>query len=141
MIAWAEAVIGCQFRPDARAIGLTRSGALIAVVVFDTFGPMECMVSVAAEQGRAWLNRAFIAAVASYVFLQCAFPRITCTISDNNAASKRFCEHFGCSLEGRKRGAGPNGEDMLIYGLLRRECAWIPKTLMVPSRQLGQGTV
>ena len=142
MIAWARArmPLGGAFRSDARAIGLARDGDLIAVAVFDTFGPRDCVFSVAAEPGRRWLTREFCRHVAAFPFITAGLARLTCLISVDNPASIRFAEHMGLTLEGRLREAGHHGEDWLVYGLLRRECRWLPKSL-APPRQTARGAL
>lgn len=129
MIAWAEVRLACTFRADARAIGLASASGLVAVTVFDTFGPADCHMSVAAEFRRPWLTREYIRHVVAFPFITCLLPRITCMVSEYNQRSIRFTEHMGLTLEGRKRRAGPHGEDWLMYGLLREECRWLPKSL------------
>ena len=134
MIAWAqERTPGGTFRDDARAIGSERDGELEAVVVFDTFGPRDCHMSVAADYSRPWLTREFMRHVAAFPFITCGFPRISTIVSERNERAIRFNEHMGLKLEGRKRKAGVDGEDWLLYGLLREECRWLPKTLFMPA--------
>lgn len=136
MIAWAqERTPGGGFRDDARAIGLESGGVFIAVTVFDTFAPRDCVMSVAADTERAWLNQEYMRHVAAFPFIRCGFPRISTIVSELNTKAIRFNEHMGLKLEGRKRKAGLDGEDWLLYGLLREECRWLPKTLQMPQKK------
>ncbi|MDQ0135677.1 RimJ/RimL family protein N-acetyltransferase [Neorhizobium galegae] len=128
MIAWAEARIeGCKFRDDAKAIGIRSDGEFIGVVVFDNFSPNGCWISVASDGSRRWLTREFILRVFAYPFIQCGYHRVGAFVSVNNAASLAFCEGFGWNREGVLREAGHAGEDLVIYGMLRRECRWLPE--------------
>lgn len=129
LIQWAEKVIGIVFRDDAAAIGLERDGEICAVVVYDTFTTTGVNVHLAAEPGRRWMTRDFIRHAVAFPFLSCRFRRISCIIAQGNADSIRLAEHFGLRLEGRLREAGDDGGDELIYGLLYRECRWLPKTI------------
>jgi len=129
MVAWAEDRIGFAFHDEARAIGLEQDGALVAVTLFDRFSSSGCNMHVVALPDRPWLTRGYARHVAAYPFIQCGFRRVTLLIAADNARAIRFAEHFGCTLEGRLREAAHNGRDELVYGLLRRECRWLPKTI------------
>lgn len=126
MVAWAEARIpNCRFRSDAVAIGHERDGELVAVVVYDTFTAKSCFVHVASS-GRKWNTRDFSIVSMAYPFNQCGFSRINCIISATNRLSLLFTRHFGWKEEGRLREAGAEGEDIIFFGMLRRECRWLP---------------
>lgn len=131
LVEWAEERIpGCKFRDDAQTIGLAApDGAIIAATVFDTFSTSSCFVSVAADTSRNWLTRAYLYHCFAYPFIQCDFRRITCVISEHNAASLKFTRACGWVEEGVNREGGPEGEDLIIFGMLRRECRWLPLTL------------
>ena len=127
MIAWAESKIAdCKFRDDAKAIGLCSESGYLAVVVFDAFTTTGCWVSVAAE-GARWMTREYILHVFAYPFIQLLYPRLNSFVSVNNEAAIRFNEHFGFKREGLMREAGADGEDLIVYGMLRRECRWLPE--------------
>jgi hypothetical protein len=80
--------------------------------------------------------------VMSYAFAQCGYHRLTCTVSEHNAASLAFTRRFGWTEEGRLREQGLDGEDYILFGLLARECSWQfgygnlkPKALSIPHPQ------
>ncbi|MFC3074920.1 GNAT family N-acetyltransferase [Shinella pollutisoli] len=130
MIAWArERIDGAGFRDDARAIGLREDGAWRGVVVYDNFTTTGCWISVASDASRRWLTREFIVRSMIYPFVQLGYPRINACVSCKNAASLAFCDGFGWTQEGVMREAGSEGEDLIIFGLLRRECRWLPGRL------------
>lgn len=143
MIAWAlERIAGVHaFRSDAVAIGLERDGALCAVTVYDAFSPTNCFISIASDQSPAWMTREYIRHVFAYPFIQCGFPRVSCAISEHNAASLRFTNHFGWKCEGVMRCGGSEGEDIMLFGMLRHECRWIPKTLFPVTSQPARSAV
>lgn len=129
LVAWAaERIPGNRFRDDAKAIGSEIAGELVAVAVFDTFSTSSCFVSLASE-GRRWLTKEFSTVCMAYPFIQLGFARINCLISEHNRLSLRFTRHFGWTLEGRVREAGADGEDLLLFGMLRRECRYLPPAL------------
>lgn len=131
LVAWAEERIpGCKFRDDAQTIGLAApDGSIIASTVFDTFSTSSCFISVAADTSRNWLTRAYLYHCFAYPFIQCDFRRVTCVVSERNHASLRFTRACGWTQEGIIRAGGTDGEDVIIFGMLRRECRWLPATL------------
>ena len=56
-----------------------------------------------------------------YVFSQLQCARISATIEADNTPSRRICERLGFVQEGIKRQAGRQGQDCLIYGILKHE--------------------
>ncbi|PZU85222.1 MAG: hypothetical protein DI528_12870 [Shinella sp.] len=128
LIAWAvERIGGYEFRPDAKAIGVQSDEHLVGVVVFDNHSPGSCCISVASDGSSRWLNRVFLIHVFAYPFIQLQYRRLTALISESNAPSIRFCESCGFQREGILREGAPGGEDMLVYGLLRRDCRFLPE--------------
>jgi RimJ/RimL family protein N-acetyltransferase len=130
LIAWAEARIpDNRFRNDAKAIGVTRNGDICGVAVFDNFSVGSCCVSVASDGSRRWMTREFLIRVFAYPFLQLGYRRLTCFIAASNHDSIRLCEHLGWSREGVLRRGAPDGDDMLLLGLLREECRYLPERM------------
>jgi len=128
MLAWAkERIAGGGFRDDAKAIGLRDAGALRGVVVYDHFTTTGCWISVASDGSRRWMTRSFIIHAFAYPFIQLGYPRINAFVSTHNAASLAFCEGFGWVREGTLREGGDAGEDLIVFGMLRRECRWLPE--------------
>ncbi|QQE35008.1 GNAT family N-acetyltransferase [Agrobacterium tumefaciens] len=127
MLAWATLRGGIKFRDDASAIGVRSDEGLHGVVVFDSFTTTGCWVSVVSDGGRKWITRELIIRVFAYPFIQLDYPRLNSFVSVNNADAIRFNEHFGFQREGVLREAGESGEDLIVYGMLRRECRWLPE--------------
>lgn len=123
------------YRSDATAIGHEIDGVLVGVLVYDTFGAGDCLWHVASNTKR-WITREFILRGVAYPFLQIGQKRITAMVSARNAPSLKLTRGFGFSEEGRLRRAGIFGEDMIVFGMLREECRWLPngarKTLPAP---------
>lgn len=128
LIEWAETTMGdITFRDDAYAIGVERSGEIAGVVVFDTFGPSDCLIHVVSNGKKRWFSRELAVCTMAYPFMQLKFKRITAMISVENTASLRFLEGFGGFVqEGVMRQAGTKGEDLAIFGMLRSDCRWLP---------------
>lgn len=124
---WASKQIdNIEFRDDAVAIGIEFGDQLVGAAVFDTFSPGDCMVHLASDGSKNWLTKDFIFQVFAYVFVQCKFPRCTATVFENNEPSIRIVQKFGFKEEGRLRESGRNGEDLVVFGMLRRECKYLP---------------
>lgn len=130
MLEWAQQRIpGVKFRDDGAAIGIRSDTGFHGVVVFDSFTSTGCWVSVASDGGRQWITREFIIRTFAYPFIQLGYPRLNSFVSVDNAEAIRFNEHFGFKREGIMREAGSHGEDLIVYGMLRRECRWLPERL------------
>lgn len=128
---WAAHQIGIeQFRSDATTITVLKDKQIIGVTVFDTFSPAECQIHVASDGSRRWLTRDYIRMVFAYPFVQLKFRRVTSLVPETNTDSARFCAHMGFREEGRLREAGLHGEDLILFGLLRRECRWVGVSLL-----------
>jgi len=130
LVAWLEEKIAGTLRSDAVAIGRETDGALRGVAAFDTFTPTSCLIHLASDGSRRWMTREFITRVFAYPFVQCGFRRVTCIISATNADSLRVTRHFGWVQEGVLRKAGTEGEDIIVFGMLREECRFLPPLLM-----------
>lgn len=135
MIEWAAATLAdtsgaeFRFRGDAHAIGMRDENGFRGVVVFDNFSDTGCWISVVSDGSKRWMSKEFIIRVFAYPFHQLLYPRINAFVSEHNAESRAFCDKFGWMVEGRLREAGAKGEDLIVYGMLRRECRWLPVTL------------
>lgn len=130
LIAWTEARIPeNRFRADAKAIGVTRNGEICGVAVFDNFSVGSCCVSVASDGSRRWITREFLIRVFAYPFLQLGYRRLTCFIAASNRDSIRLCQHLGWVREGVLRQGSPDGDDLIVLGLLRSECRFLPERM------------
>lgn len=132
-----ERIPEAKFRDDAKAIGISRDGELVGGVVFDTFCDHSCRISVASDGSGHWMTKEFVLSVFSYPFVQLGLRRISALVSETNAASLKFVKAFGFTEEGRLREDGDNGEDMLVFGLLARECRHLPHSFTGKRRKSG----
>ena len=96
-------------------------GKLIAAVVYEDFTKRSIEAHIAAD-GKGWLTPDYLGAIFRYPFRQLKVHRIICKIPASNAPSIKLCESFGFTREGLIREALPGDEDLLIYGMLDREC-------------------
>lgn len=130
-IEWAQERIGVTFRNDAVAIGLEDETGIRAAVVYDTFTDVDCCIHVASDGSKVWLNREYLIRCFAYPFVQRGYNRITGLVPESNKEALRFDLHLGFKPEGRCREAAPDGGDIIVLGMLRRECRFIPKEYRV----------
>lgn len=128
LIRWASLRIGggIQFRSDAKAIGGARDGEIVAVTVFDGFSVCDCNIHIATDLSRQWASRGYLAASFAFPFVQCGFSRVTGLVPSKNIPALTFDMKLGFTLEGRIRHGMPD-DDIIILGMLREECRWIPQ--------------
>ena len=106
------------------AIGLERDGELVAAVIYNFYSDCDIAMHIAAVPGRRWLNREFLRAAFRYPFVQLEVQRVTGYVPEKNVDALRFDLHLGFVQEGRMREALPGGEDVIVLGMLERECRW-----------------
>lgn len=123
---WVGAMVGCTFR-NATAIGIERSGSLVAGVVYDRFSGNDICMHVAAKPGVRWLNRESLYRFFAYPFVQIGCTRVTGLVAADNLVAQEFDEHLGFVKEGVLRKGMPDGTDLFVYGMLRDECKWIKR--------------
>lgn len=115
-------VPGLARAQDMRAIGLRRSGRLVAGVLYEGFNGRNLWMHVAAEPGARWLVRDYLRACFAYPFLVCGVDRVSGYVNESNTLARRFNEHLGFREEARLRGAAPDGGDVLIFAMWKKEC-------------------
>jgi len=126
LLPWAQAQIGTTFRRDAYTIGLERDGALVAVVVFDSFGECDVCMHIASDGTKAWMTKGLLLATFAYPFTQLGLRRVTAMVPAKNTAALAFDENIGFVREGYHPHACPD-DDLISLGLLRENCRFIPK--------------
>lgn len=111
----------------ASCLILEKGGSITAVAVYNHWYPKNSVeISIAAIGGR-WLTRPFLSAVFRTPFIEWEMRRVGSSIAADNHRSIRFCEHLGFQREGCIRQGSPNGQDLLLYGLLKSECRFLGK--------------
>lgn len=118
------------------AIGWVDSaGVLVAGVVYDSLTRTRSLyrshseinidMHIASVPGSAWMDPFFFREAFRYPFEQLGVQRVTGKAPASHAASHRFQLALGFTREGVIREALAGGEDLHIFGMLRRECRWI----------------
>lgn len=135
LVPWAlKRINGAAASDQAVAIGVERGGQIAGVFVFDEFSTGGCTLTYASDGRWGWLSRGVLYAVFAYPFIQCGFRRVTGIVSVSNPESLIMAWRLGARQEGLLREGGPDGEDMVIFGMLKSECKWI---VHPPQNPLG----
>ena len=131
--SWCEARIVhfAGWGSEPRAIGWEVDGELEGGVVYTNYSVGNVFASIALD---APLRRRFLFAIFFNPFVAWRVRHISCAIEQSNLQSIRLCSHLGFREEGRLREAAVNGEDIIMMGMLKRECRWIGS---VASRSHG----
>jgi RimJ/RimL family protein N-acetyltransferase len=140
LIEWACTRPNHQsFAPGSRAIGLEApDGRILAAFIYDTFTTRQCFMHVASDGAKRWASRRFLFHAFAYPFLTCGLARIAAPISERNTSTVRLAEKLGLTREGVWRKCGPDGEDMILFGMLESECRWLRS---VGGGNLSPGTL
>lgn len=71
------------------------------------------------------MTRQALAAAFYYPFVQNGLRRLTGLVEASNTDALRLNRHMGWRPEGVLREAARNGDDLIVLGMLRRECRFI----------------
>jgi len=110
---------------EYRTLGLVRNSALAGAVVYNHFSQYSCCAHIAGLPGKMWMTPEFLYAIFDYPFNGMKLQRITGLVPERNERAAKFDEHLGFKYEGKMRNALPDGEGLLVYGMLKEECRWI----------------
>lgn len=124
VVRWVESRMPWPFVGEAIGLGLMGAdGRIVCGVVLNNRTNHDAHIHLASERGG--FSRRFLRAIADYAYNQLGVRRMTVCIRSSNTASISVTERVGFVLEGRQRSAYPNGEDKLLFGMLREECQWL----------------
>jgi RimJ/RimL family protein N-acetyltransferase len=121
----AERVDEDRFQETDVAIGVEENGELIVGVVYNMYTGPSISMHVAAVEGKRWLTRDSLYRFFAYPFIQLGCNRVTGLVREDNLQAQKFDEHLGFVREGLIRGACEDGQNMILYGMLRKECRWL----------------
>jgi hypothetical protein len=117
---------------------MNAAGMILAGVVYQNYiRGTDIHMHVAALPGKRWLSRFFLGECFRYPFEQLGCRRVTGLVPASNTAAARFDEHLGFTAEGRLRQIMPDGDDLLIYGMLREECRFLKVGLHYGRKQFS----
>lgn len=109
------------------ALGIVNAdGELRAGVVGFHFRQHECSGAIAGDDPRVW-TPAVLRQLFKYPFVQKRYARLTAYTGADNERTARLLAGVGFQLEGRLRKSLDGATDLLVFGLLREECRFLPK--------------
>ena len=106
----------------SQTIGYERNGRLLAVVIYNHMSESDISMHVVAIPRARWCVPEFLEAVFRYPFVQLNLRRVTGFVPADNEPALKLDLHLGFRYEGRMRQAGPDGQDVIVLGMLRKEC-------------------
>ena len=109
-----------EYFGNCSTISVWSDESLCAVIVYSAYNSHNCEVTVSAVN-KWWLRREVMDVLMNYPFNQLGCRRITLLIRDGNRLVSRLVEKLGFIQEGRLREFYPDGNDCLVYGLLKTE--------------------
>lgn len=98
----------------------------VGAAFYTRYHPVDSIdIHCASAAGTNWLNRPFLRAAFRYPFLELGVRRLGTLVTETNERSLRFVRHLGFVQEGIAREAGPDGADIICFGMLKRECRFL----------------
>ena len=126
VLPFAQALIPGLARSDGmRCIGLRKQGELVAAAIYEGFNGQNMWVHLAGLPGRRWMTRDFLRAGFAYPFKVCGVSRLSGYVNESNTDARRLNEHLGYQVEATLKGAAPDGGDVLIYVMWRKDCRYV----------------
>lgn len=122
---WVRAAIPkvARWTEGFKSLAAIDHGDVWGAVVYDAFTPYECCIHVRLDKPGC-KEPSILRAVFGYPFEQLGLKRITGLVGSRNEKGQELCEWLGFHLEGRKREA-LGDEDELVYGMTREDCRWV----------------
>ena len=128
LLEWARTRCGVRdpVWPDGSdAIGVMEGDNIRAVMVLNHFCGTGCTVHFASDHTRTWATRNILGGLLGYAFLYRRMDRLQLVIPVSNRRALVAGIKLGFAPEGRARGMGFDGEDIIVMSMLRTECQWL----------------
>lgn len=98
------------------------------VVGYFNYDGISVEGAIAASDKRRWANRDFIRKAFDYAFNQLGVRRFVVRVEETNTDAYEMDKRLGFVEEGRLRQASPDGNDIIVLGMLKHECPWLDQT-------------
>lgn len=121
---WVGERVGVMDWGKFKAFGVERDGGLVAGIIFNRYSWPDIAMHVAGEGGH-WLSRSLLKELFHYAFNVCECRRVTGVVHALAESVLEFDRKIGFVREGRARKAAPDGNDLIILGMLREECRFL----------------
>lgn len=134
MLEWMAAMIPSvpiEYYTNPLCFGLVNETDLLGVVTFHDYrvdpstGAALMIEMSGAGRDEHWLSRRSLQFLFGYVFNQLGCRRLTTVTPRSSERVLNVDKKLGFTIEGCLRQALPNGDDLIIMGMLKDECRWI----------------
>lgn len=106
-------------------IGLERDGVLISGVLYEGCNGKNVWMHVAAVPGSRWMTRDYLKACFIYPFVILGVDRVSGYVNASNLDAQRLDEHLGFVPEAKLTGAAPDGGDVILYVMWKKDCRYV----------------
>ncbi len=104
---------------------LDENDKILAGVVYNMWSGYSICMHIGAEEGSNWFSRRFATACFNATFGYFKCNRATGLVRKSNTKAQKFVTKLGFVEEGIVRQACHDGEDLILYGMLARECRFL----------------
>ena len=105
------------------AFAVVTNDRLTGAIFFSNFINNDAEISVCGMPG--WFTKRVCREIFSFAFQTAQLSRLTAFAARKNKRSRRLIEGLGFTLEGVRRKALHGKHDLIMYGLLAKDCRWI----------------
>lgn len=110
-------------------MGFVRDDELICGVIFNNavyhHGRLIDVEITAAAKTAAWITKGNLRVVFGLVFENWKAARLSACIKKSNKRARKFVTALGFVEEGVKKRGWLGKDDLVIYGMLKKDCRWI----------------
>lgn len=111
--------------PSARALGVIKSGRLVAGVVFERWNGVHIEAAIAAEPGSFWADRKTLRSLFYYPFVTLDCLAISVSVPSSNLPSLNLATKLGFEPEALIKFAAHDGSALVVLKMFRETCKWI----------------
>ena len=108
-----------------KGLGLERDGQLVAGVLYEGYNGQNVWMHVAGAPGSKWMTRDYLRYCFQYPFNEMGVKRVSGYVNASNTAARRLDEHLGFKPEATLTGAAPDGGDVILYAMWRKDCRYV----------------
>ncbi|HLO79218.1 MAG TPA: GNAT family protein [Magnetospirillum sp.] len=119
---WMAAQTGVSFDPPYTAFAtIGADGQIAGAVLFNHLHERDVEVSLVAPRR---MSRGLLRAAAAYAFDTLGCKRLTARTRASSLRVRRVIEKTGFRQEGVLRSYYQDGDDAILFGMLKTECRW-----------------